>query len=583
MTSWAEVSTLLTDMGDPRSPARTGNLYTALVDQPPQEDLPGDMTASIIHSLTQIDRPWLATLGEDPDRSRADIDRAVAACEKLRTDNGHSALPLRYARVELCPTLGQRADAIEQLRVARLFSFGEVDASATLAAAKMHDDFSGVIRTTTAVVTRPDADPAGTARNLAASLLPYLAQNRKVEAEDAMMSLGLIEIPDFMRIRVLGDQMEYLGLSGQWERAFAILRHTDLTDASSSSAWSLMNGAAGTAVVLRESVRAGYGANALGSTISWTTPWGPALQVTGWDTVAHAYDAVTAFARSLAVRFDRRNDNNGVSLRIETRMASEIASLATRSYGTVTGGAAIPSARLLNRGALLEEVNDLLVLARGYGLDSVRERAISTAETVSQSLAELTDDSQLEIIVDLRIAFSRLLTALGAHERAEAEALDTTELCLSQGWLELGCASMVIAAQSAASRGDHAGATVHWQRIHELLTDWGTIRMGERLGAVINAIGDPCGSVRLLTDLAEITAEGVETTPARASGAREVCRRARAELERCRSVPDDVSQRLAAVEQTIAPYGRGRSGRRRAGGERTAATPDRASRPEKRE
>ena len=142
---------------------------------------------------------------------------------------------------------------------------------------------------------------------------------------------------------------------------------------------------------------------------------------------------------------------------------------------------------------------------------------------------------------------------------------------------------MVIAAQSAASRGDHAGATVHWQRIHELLTDWGTIRMGERLGAVINAIGDPCGSVRLLTDLAEITAEGVETTPARASAAREVCRRARAELERCRSVPDDVSQRLAAVEQTIAPYGRGRSGRRRAGGERTAATPDRASRPEKRE
>ena len=577
MTTWDELTDLLGDPGDVRSPAEQAGLYDALLHAAPEQPPQGESAQRLAAALAEVDRTWLAALGEDPTRSRADIDRAVERCGHLRQAGGRSALPLRYARVELCTFFGERADALEQLRVARLFSFDDADAGATLAAARMHDDFSGVIRTTSGASKRPDADPAGTARSLAASLLPYLAQRRKVEAEDALMALAQVDVPVSLRIPLLGDQLEYLGLSGQWERGLALLRHTELSDIRDTTAWGLLNTAVGASLVLREANRAGYGSNALGSTISWTMSWGPSLKVTGWDTVVHAYDALTAFARTIAVRFDERNGNNGVSYRVESRMAGEASGLAARSYGTVTG-TAVDEHRLQLRGALLKDVNELLVLARGYGLSSVHERAMKTAETVSRSLELVTDDSQLETVVALRIAFARLLLALGASERAERESLDTSELCLSQGWIELACASLATAARAAGSRNDMEAARTHWRRVHEQMGDWGTSRMKERLTVLTDAIGSPEASSIALVLLAEVTAKGVEAEPARASSAREVCRRARAELERCKAVPSGVAERIAAVEQVIAPYGRGRSGRHRGGGEETTAAPSRARR-----
>ena len=565
MTTWDELTGLFADPVDVRSPVVQAGLYDALLHASPEQLPTGESAKRLAAALAEFDRDWLAALGEDPTRSREEIDRAVERCSRLRAAGGRSALPLRYARVELCTFFGERADALEQLRVARLFSFDDADTGATLATARMHDDFSGVIRTTSGVPNRPEADPAGTSRRLAASLLSYLAQQRKVEAEDALMSLRHIEAPSSLRIPLLGDELEYLGLSGQWERGLALLRHTDLTNADNTTAWGLLNAAVGASLVLREANRAGYGANALGSSINWTTSWGVSLKVTGWDTVVRAYDALTTFARAIGVRFDERNGNNGVSYRVESRMAGEASGLASRSYGTVTG-TAVDEHRLQRRDVLLKEVNELLVLARGYGLGSVRERAMTTAETVSRSLELVTDDSQLEIVVDLRISFARLLLALGATERAERESLDTSELCLSQGWIELACASLATAARAAGAHNDTEAARGHWLRVHEQMADWGTSRMKERLTVLTDAIGDPETSCVALTLLAEATAKGVELAPARASSAREACRRARAELDKCKAVPSGVTERIAAVEQLIAPYGRGRSGRQHIGG-----------------
>ena len=571
MTTWDELTDLLVESGDVRSLAAQARLYDAILLMGSQQLPEGESARRLATALANVDRTWLAALGEDPTRSREDIDRAVERCGRLRAAGGLSALPLRYARVELCTFFGERADALEQLRVARLFSFDDADAGATLATARMHDDFSGVIRTTSGVPKRPEADPAGTSRSLAASLLPYLAQRRKVEAEDALMSLQWIEAPASLRMSILGDELEYLGLSGQWERGLALLRHTDATGTRDTTAWGLLNAAVGASLVLREANRAGYGSNALGSSISWTTSWDASLKVTGWDTVVHAYDALTTFARTISVRFDERNGNNGVSYRVESRMAGEASGLASRSYGTVTG-TAVDEHRLQRRDALLKEVNELLVLARGYGLGAVHERAMKTAETVSRSLELVTDDSQLEGIVDLRIAFARLLLALGAAERAERESLDTSELCLSQGWIELACASLATAARAAGTRNDVRSARTHWLHVRELMADWGISRMKERLTILTDAIGSPETSCVALTLLAEVTTEGVSAEPARASAAREACRRGRAELDRCKSAPSGVADRIAAVERTIAPYGRGRSGRRRAGGDETMTT-----------
>ena len=45
------------------------------------------------------------------------------------------------------------------------------------------------------------------------------------------------------------------------------------------------------------------------------------MELTAWDTVVHAYDVMTGFVRGIAHRFDVRNGNNGVSYRVEMRMA----------------------------------------------------------------------------------------------------------------------------------------------------------------------------------------------------------------------------------------------------------------------
>ena len=58
----------------------------------------------------------------------------------------------------------------------------------------------------------------------------------------------------------------------------------------------------------------------------------------------------------------------------------------------------------------------------------------------------------------------------------------------------------------------------------------------------------------------------MEEDHGRASAAREFCKRSRAQLERCRTAPRGVAERLTAVEAAVAPFGRGYGGRRSRGG-----------------
>ena len=83
--------------------------------------------------------------------------------------------------------------------------------------------------------------------------------------------------------------------------------------------------------------------------------------------------------------------------------------------------------------------------------------------------------------------------------------------------------------------------------------DWGTSRISQRLTVLTDAIADPETSCFALTLLAEVTAETVAAEPARASAAKEACRRGRAELDRCKSAPGGLVDRIAAVEWAIAP------------------------------
>ena len=574
MSYWGDIARALQDV-DPVCPSRVAAaaLWEAIATDDVEKAAPGDAPDQVVQAVCAVDRAWLVQLGQDPGTRKESLDQAIAFCQRLRTAHSCSTLPLRYAQVELSAVLGLRNEALERLREARLFSFGKTDTGAVLATARVHDDYSGVISTATATPNRAEADPVETARGLGAVLVPYLAHQRLVEAEDAFASLSRLRLPDVVSLQSLGDRFEYLGLSSQWQRAIALLRHSPMTAVSEASAWSLMNTAVGLALVMREANRADYGNHALGASLSWTTPWGN-LELTAWDTVVHAYDVMTGFVRGIAQRFDARNGNNGVSYRVEMRMAAEAAGLASRSYGTVTSAVPADRTRLRNQGALLKEVRELLTLSRGYGMESVRQRAMSTAETVSASLSEVVDDSALELVVDLRLAFGRLLAALGANERAQKEHLDTAELSLSQGWTETSCAALALASHAAQARGDNAASRRAWQQCLEAMTTWPMNRPGERCGILVDAVGDPLIAVQVLSALAEVLVEGVEEDNSRAPIVREIISRASTQVSRCVRPPRRAAEALARVEERIAPYGRGRGGRRRPGSSTTIKAGD---------
>ena len=150
MSYWGDIARALEDV-DPVCPSRVA--AAALWKAVAADDVEGADAASapdqVVQAVCAVDRAWLVQLGQDPDTSRTSLEQATAFCQGIRAAHGRSTLPLRYAQVELSAVLGLRDEALEQLREARLFSFGKTDTGAVLATARMHDDYSGVISTTT--------------------------------------------------------------------------------------------------------------------------------------------------------------------------------------------------------------------------------------------------------------------------------------------------------------------------------------------------------------------------------------------------------------------------------------------------
>ncbi|WP_167202224.1 hypothetical protein [Actinomyces respiraculi] len=548
MTRWSSVPEALAAAGDPRSPQTATRLLELLVSDAPDEEPSTEEAVGIAAAVAAVDRRWLVTLGEDPAHPLGVIEAATAACRAWRMLTGASLLPLRYAAVELCGPLGTPDEAVPALRSARLDTFGAPDVHATLATARLHDDDTGAVRTATAASGPLAQDPL----LLSGVLLAHLAQGQRVEAEDALMRLTLSEVPGVVAARVRADVSSYLALSGQWERGLALLRHATAPEPTAATPWSVLQQAVGTGQLLAEAVRQGDSARALGADILLEAA-GQRLKVSSWDTLSHAHEDVTAFARALAASFDMRNGSTGVGTRVGRRLSAAAGSLGPRAYGTVTG--TVADRRVLaNHARLLARTREVLVTASGYGVDSVREQAMTTAEEVSQSLALVIDESQLETIVELRLAFARLLVLLGASERACRECEDTTELCLSQGWTDLALASTVIGARAAENSGATARSEHGWERAAELVGAWNVSRTRERLTVLADALGNAATTARTMTLIAEHLTRRLTDAPAEdaSDAAHEALSRARAQLARTPEPDADLVARLEAVAASLA-------------------------------
>lgn len=556
MTRWSSVPEDIDAAGDPREPEAASRLLDLLVSHAPDDEPQEQEAQAVAAAVTTVDRRWLVTLGEDPAHPLSTVTAATDVCSLWRTELGASHLPLRYAAVELCGPLGTPAEAVSGLREATLFTFGAADSTAALATARLHDDDTGAVRTAQAASDSRAQDQYPLV--LSGVLIAHLAQGNRVEAEDALTRLLLSDVPEVLAARVRGDVLGYLALSGQWQRGLALLRHASTPALDAATPWSVLLQAVGTSQLLGEAVRHGQGAQALGTDILLAAS-GQRVKVASWDTVGHAHEDVTGFVRSLTACFDMRNGTTGVGRRVEHLLSQTAGSLGARAYGTVIGSAADHRV-LTNQPRLLARIREVLVTAGGYGIDSVREQAMTTAETVSQSLALVVDDSQLETVVELRLAFARLLVLLGATERAACESADTTELCLSQGWMELALASTAVGAAAAHASGDETQAERHWAEAAELVRSWGVPRTRERLTVLAQAIGSPAPCARVMTLIAEHLAEQLEGSrdEAACDAAREALDRARAQLARCREDETGLASRLDALaDGPLAPGAQG--------------------------
>ena len=85
MTSWGELPALIAEAGDPRGRDAQALLSRLLVEDPPDAEPTADQARAVAEPLMAVDRVWVAALGEDPDRSREDLERAAAVCEALRS------------------------------------------------------------------------------------------------------------------------------------------------------------------------------------------------------------------------------------------------------------------------------------------------------------------------------------------------------------------------------------------------------------------------------------------------------------------------------------------------------------------
>jgi len=109
------------------------------------------------------------------------------------------------------------------------------------------------------------------------------------------------------------------------------------------------------------------------------------------------------------------------------------------------------------------------------------------------------------------------------------------------------------------------------------MESWPMNRPGERCGILVDAVGDPLVAVQVLSALAEVLVDGVEEDHTRAPIIREIISRASEQASRCVSPPQGAVESLARVEERIAPYGRGRGGRRRPGSTTTITTDGQAA------
>ena len=273
---------------------------------------------------------WSVPVAADnPGMPAARLRELVSDMEEFHRARGGSMRAVHAVRHHVARMLGLEEEARAELaawRAAPRDPASECEDCESMRQAvwaSLHEDWPTAVAAAVPALRGDIDDSARPHRLCGAVLVALLASGRPRAAWRAHMSSYRSLRTDARVLEYLPDHLEYLALSGRAGRGLKILREFGHRIGGAESARTLLGLLLGTALVLREAVRAGRGEETLGFAVPAGFRWCPGPGIPASTTLREARDLAAGWARAVAARYDCRNGNAVVSERLERRLNRE--------------------------------------------------------------------------------------------------------------------------------------------------------------------------------------------------------------------------------------------------------------------
>ena len=319
---------------------------------------------------TNLKYAWAVPVAADnPGMPAARLRELVSDMEEFHRARGGSMRAVHAARHHVARMLGLEEEAQAELAAWRAAPRDPAseregcDSMPQVVWASLHEDWPTAVAAAVPALRGDIDDSAQPHRLCGAALVALLASGRPRAAWRAHVSSYRSLRTDTLALDYLPDHLEYLALSGRVGRGLKILREFGRRIGGAGSARTLMGLLLGTALVLREAVRAGRGEEPLGFAVPVESVWCPGPGIPASTPLREARELAAGWARAVAARYDRRNGNAVVSDRLERRLNRE--PITGDEEITARGALAAAGVELMEPGEELPEA--LRVAAPGPG------------------------------------------------------------------------------------------------------------------------------------------------------------------------------------------------------------------------
>ena len=279
---------------------------------------------------TNLKYAWAVPVAADnPGMPAARLRELVSDMEEFHRARGGSMRAVHAARHHVARMLGLEEEAQAELAAWRAAPRDPAseregcDSMPQVVWASLHEDWQTAVAAAVPALRGDIDDSAQPHRLCGAALVALLASGRPRAAWRAHVSSYRSLRTDTLALDYLPDHLEYLALSGRVGRGLKILREFGRRIGGAGSARTLMRLLLGTALVLREAVRAGRGEEPLGFAVLVESVWCPGPGIPASTPLREARELAAGWARAVAARYDRRNGNAVVSDRLERRLNRE--------------------------------------------------------------------------------------------------------------------------------------------------------------------------------------------------------------------------------------------------------------------